>query len=465
MPRYIYDPASLIDQVTFVENEAGTVRAYLHASKQATDDYLAHTLLLLRKKDFNCTPYDLEGTAVLEVRDFEKPSTLINFLQDIKVVQGKPKVETIKEDNISFFDKLRKRTLQLSGLFYLTGDLSYIKYGIESRKPEEIFAGLSYLTGTLTLALFGRDPSEAHIKRISQDLARHIISEGMDSLPNSGLASFTEYKDQGQLGKLKDFISFHAAEIMNYAFAVAGMGIARSAWKYHTDPKDRKIRYQDIAIGITNSTASLASNLVEEKAPDPNAPPAQGIGKIWDYIKHRPLAIAGYGLLGSTLLHAKSSFELFQKAREAGDIKARNAALFRGVFVGTNIIAELLMAVSSKGHGEGVKSDVSIEDTTYSLAAEIIARQPKNVQDIAVKRIAEFLADPHVLGGKVETIAAGINHHLKGLETNPWNICQYKPLNMAKDCKNEVPAPVTTNRWQEHITNIPPTVESPTLSL
>ncbi len=85
-----------------------------------------------------------------------------------------------------------------------------------------------------------------------------------------------------------------------------------------------------------------------------------------------------------------------------------------------NLVAELLLAISSKGHGEGVKSDNSVDNTIISLAAELIVKQPKAMQNYLIDHMADFLARPDVLALKDTDTSRILRQQVEAMRNNPW---------------------------------------------
>ena len=102
----------------------------------------------------------------------------------------------------------------------------------------------------------------------------------------------------------------------------------------------------------------------------------------------------------ATLCHAVSTAIEYK----VGTKNAKEAVFDRGIFVATNLIAELLVAISSKGHGEGVVSDKSVDNTALSLAADIIVKQSPQQQDELNEHVAQFLSRPDVLAMKNDAV-------------------------------------------------------------
>ena len=79
-----------------------------------------------------------------------------------------------------------------------------------------------------------------------------------------------------------------------------------------------------------------------------------------------------------------------------------------------------MIFLSSKGHGEGVKSDASVEDSVLACTAELISKQPEKNQTQLVHQLAGYMAAPDILGGKAEDLATKLQIQLAMIQKHPW---------------------------------------------
>lgn len=331
------------------------------------------------------------------------------------------------------------------------------------------YAGNAYFLGTassIASTMMRGDQSDEEVQKISEKLRD-------DLKDHHGGALSTTYKaieENSQLhgfARVKQFIVKHPAEILNYCYALAGASIAyanRGHYKllkpeyeaskkaleiakaskdeariaeaqsrFNTKKADRGVYIQDMTLGSITFFSGTSSSLIKERPRTPDEAPPQGIfAKAWRWIEEKPLRLAAGGYLISTVLHLNSTTKEYaniEKNRaehpnspEYGKVfdGQRKLTHFRMLFCVTNIIAEILMALSSKGHGEGVKSDATVETSATAIAAENIALQAPEKREELVEKFAEHLASPKVMGGSSVMIARGIRSNLKSLESNPW---------------------------------------------
>ena len=134
----------------------------------------------------------------------------------------------------------------------------------------------------------------------------------------------------------------------------------------------------------------------------------------------------------------------------------------RGTFVVTNLIAELLVAISSKGHGHGVVSDRSVDCTVLSMAADVIAKEPPQMQQELIDHVARFLGRADTLAMKDTEVKAILNEQVEVMRKNPWAMA--KPVEASAPQLEQPSHPVETQQqparaastaWQTKIAEKP----------
>ena len=456
MPIYKYDNASLIDEVTIIKSVSGGTRAYLHADANATPEKLGETMRKLMDAGYLSVPYELEGKPVLELRGFGKEDVLLDTLKTTGLTSGTSTKTKIAEDKVSLFDKLKNKSLLISALIYLVGDISYIVYEKQLKSIEEEkdgtgeskggvwswLAGYGYLAGTTTslasMAL-SKEASESEINKATKVIMEASKRAGIDIDSDSALAVASIEKKENAL--LKPFTKY-SAELMNMGFATAGVAIARNnilnlrklsekenspGFVADTDhKKEKSLNQKDAALGLITTLSGVTSSFVKETPHDPSKPRKKGVAGVGEFFKEKPLRIAGYGYLVSTLIHLVSSIQERSNIKQKNKTKSKDNqdsyghTSWRLTFVITNLIAEVIMSMSSKGHGDGVKSDASVDTTTCAMVSDMIYKKPKDMREDLVEKMSEFLSMPDALGTGQDKLKDIINEQLASLDKNPW---------------------------------------------
>ena len=430
---YRYQSGSLIDEVYLVKNASGGVRAYLHAKSDATADQLSTITTGISANNWKGIPFSASGLPYLEVRGFKTPNDLIALLQTNGWAKGDANITQQESDIITRKERLRNLTLRLTGYAYNFGDLCYMIYAVmglkgqkelhRQGKPSDIGAeklnvgaGIGYAMGGTALSLFGsRDQSQAEIDSATQKVKDYLAKEGVHATPDSTIDYMLEDKNHSFGHRFRKFVSRYPSEILNTIYIGVGGLIAAHAyrnWKVTGKPGD----LIDVGLGAVTTTSALLGITVKEKKPIAGEPKKHGLARAWQWIEEKPLRATGIGYFIATMFHATSTI----KGYRAGDPAIREEIKFRGGFVAANVFAEALMFTSSKGHGQGVVMDDSIEKTVCAAAADIIARQPEEKQQALVNQLAGYLASPGQFGSKADKIASEMRQQLAAIKTTPW---------------------------------------------
>ncbi|MDX1974192.1 MAG: hypothetical protein SFT92_00795 [Rickettsiales bacterium] len=481
MSVYSYPESKLIDKVTFVKTDAGPQLAYVHAKDDDADHSLLNQITAaLQEKHWQVVPHSYCGEPVLEVRGFSHQTQLTELLEARKWADGKCNYDKGKDAKVNFTDTVKKRSLFGAGLAYILGDIKFITYGMKGESPLNMAAGFLYGGGTASSLLFGRkDQSDIQIRDISKHMADYLNKQHIELPPDAAISAILDDKKKGKLQKADDFLRRYPAELMNSFFAMAGVCIAIAAYRKMHEPIDpmqveqfvakrvdklkavfphaeipaadiaalrkegehvvhkfhKTSQMLDIGLGGMTFTSGMFANLVKEKKRDPDAQTKEGLAGVWDWIQERPLTVAGVGYMISTMCHAASTAVEYN----IGTTNAKKAILDRGVFVASNLLAEFLVAISSKGHGEGVVSDKSVDQTAIAIAADVVARQPADEQQPLIAQFSEFLGQQKILAMKDTDVQKALLQQVELMKKNPWAMAHQKAEEAAAKTGAEKP--------------------------
>jgi len=429
LSSYTYPSSSIVDKVTFRKSDNGSLRAYLSADDNATHEDILKAANAMCDEGWYVIHSMCDGKPALEVRGYLREGAVRDVLKNKGLVTGEGQLEPDAEDKRSFIDKMRARTLQGTSAFFLAADASFAKYGYMESHPEDVAAGLSYAVGSFTMGLAGTNAQAmTEIKKQTKKLLEHIKEHenDIDLSKSLTIPVVTENNKRDVFHKALDVLQSYPAEIGNSFTALAGALIAYGAYKYKVKPEhlsaghSRTAGYMDVGLGMSTIASGMIGSLIKEKKHDPDQPRAEGLAGLWEWVQERPLSIAAFGYMCSTACHTVSTVIEYNKAKKVGDIKTRDAVKWRAGFIGCTIIGEILLMLSSKGHGEGVKSDASTEDSIISIAAEIIAHQKPALQAHLIDDIGTFLGRPDVLGGQDADLKKRLAAMVESFKNNPW---------------------------------------------
>ncbi len=461
MSVYRFDSHSPVDEVTVERSDGGGARGYLHAAEICEPACMERLKRKLEKEDLQWTPLWREGKPVLEVRGFgRKDENLLSILKEVGAISGPYTRKPLVSDLVGTTEKLNKRKLQASGLSYFIGDMSFMKYGyseaFEGGKlvaPQDLLAGIFYALGSWFIALFGKgDKSDVQLRDLARTTLKEFKVKGVALPGKSSLHAAAESYNDGWFKKTIDFCEKFPSELTNGTFGLGGSmilwGSIRRLFALHRNPAlvndgghSKGATILDIGLGAMTLMAGLISVFVKEEKIDPEEEkqhPKKGLARLWQKIKEKPLRIAGGALMISTLCHAGSTtWDLINTKKNLGSAfpavrkraqELKDNLFFRGVFVGSNLVAEGLMSTASKGHGSGVKTDTSLDRSAYAVMADLVLRSPEEQRESMLSMAAKILARKEHIGGDIPSIEEKIRAEMALMEKNPWNGAVEKPV-------------------------------------
>ncbi len=430
MGIYHYKGTSPVDEITFVATEKGGSRAYLHAREKGDPAQFQAIIDHIHNKGWQTVPFDLAGKPVLEVRGYDKDKKLIHVLEEKGAVQGAPVIT--KDKPLSYWERFKKRTLQASGVSYLIGDYGFFKYNLKEADRLGVMGAVCYFLGTLSLVGYGRnDQSDLQVRDMTKSLEHFLTKEKIVIPENCAFSSIAKERKQTTLQALDEFARRYPSEIFNTVTALAGVFVAASASKKvltkYVPGADlqafKKLKlegWMDVGLGTLTAASGVLATVVKEKKPDPDEPPAKGGDWLWQKVQAHPLAIAGIGYTMSTMCHAASTFVAYKEAKRVNDPVRMSSVPGRALFVGAAFLSEFLLAISSKGHGEGVTSDESVGKSVYAIAAEMIAKQKPELREWHLQHMAGFLQQPNILAESYDEVEKTLRQEVAKVQKNPW---------------------------------------------
>lgn len=459
-------------------NESAGTRAYLHARPDATPEQLEQVNAAIKNRGWKAVPILYDGKPVLEVRGFKQPEKALSEIESNGWTLGTPTVEAQEGDTRSRAEKMRNTTLKAAGISYNVGDAAYMTYTIKKfidGKPHnnatgnffnklDIIGGVGYSLGSLALTNYGsRDQSQNVIQAAGKKVQSYIKREGTAVDNDSALKEIVREPPRTLWGKLDHTFAKYPSETLNTVYVGVG-GILSSAALYRTISAFSKGHHAagreeawDVGLGMVTGASALTGLLVKEKKIE-DEDRRHGVGKILDWIQERPLRATGFGYMVATMFHGVGTYKKYYSTHtNSAEIKQiRETIVFRGIFVLANVVSEVLLSLSSKGHGIGVKPDKSIDETVIAAAAETIARSDSNQQVSLIQRVSGYMASPDVLDGKSEDIANTLRTQVTAMKTNPWAHKIAAATSKAEAAPNTTEKPDAKVRSAEHKNAITP---------
>jgi hypothetical protein len=446
--KYQFGSDSLLRDVTIIHALNGGKRAYLNAHEHTLPEKLLEIRKRLSEQGYITHKVLHEGEIKLEVRAFQDDQELLRNLCLAGAIANEPQAVMAPEQKRGLWEWIKHNTFKACIAFYFIGDIGITAHGWFQKKRtkntsveirEDVYTGLFYFAGTLSSAIstaLRGNQSDEEVRVVQEKFYESVKADGVDAEKAMPFAAENKKKQN----PIVAFIAKHPAELMNTMFTGAGIFLGLAVMKRLKASKIKEIAnpsllnntwhkgekfydYVDVGTGVvTAASGTLATFVKERPKTSEEKEPESTIGKAWRWLEEKPLRISGIGYMAATGAHLFSSrFKYLKTLHETNSHKeAFFDAGFRSIFGVTNVIAEVLMAHSSKGHGEGVRSDDTVETTAAAMAAEAISTQAPEKKGQLVENYATKLASPKIMGGDKKAIKTKITQHLDFNKKNRW---------------------------------------------
>jgi len=325
----------------------------------------------------------------------------------------------------STLDSVKKKSLKAAGIAYLVGDAAMFGAGVLEKDLGGAAGGLIWGLGSLTAARYGNPTAEKQLELLNHKLHAYLKKQGIEIPVNPTTAHLT--KEGGVIEHIEKFLYANPSQILNAIYAIGGVTTARGG--FHKDMK------ADMAKGMFVTAGGLAGLLIPEKKPNLNHAPQGVLEKTWSWIQEKPLRISGL------LYHANNAVSIYGIHEKWGQQvgKPKTNLYLRAITAASFIFANTMLAMSSKGHAENNKTDVT--DELANISATVIAAQPKEVREALIQQISGYLASQPEIDKKPDEIASILH---------------------AKLTEIAEPKPEKSAHWQNKI-NTSPMTESPAI--
>ncbi len=408
---------SLISKVELREQGKGHMVAYVHAADHGKEDY--PKLFALReefkKKGWATSSDNHRGKSVLRVTGIENEQQLTEMLQSSRAIQGNARVsqqDVAGQDSTGVVDFVKSNSLRASGLFYMLGDILFIKSGLaRGNDIAQMGTGISFAAGDAALMAFGGKDDKRQFKSLLTKLRRHLEKEGVEIPQGTAINAETMAKPGGFLEKSYDFIHENINPIKILAEVVGGAFYLKAGMNQENKRK--------VAAGAVIVTGWAAALLLKEQKRDPEKwEHANPLEKAVMYFQEKPLRLAGGAGLIHNALSTVGAFEERSKERAKGSA-GNDHYKWDMMGIAAMLTANSLYSICSKSTGGNIKADALVNDV-YGIAAQIVNRQPDAVKEAAINSTVEFLgARPEIKDTK-QQIAKRLRDEIEMQAQNPW---------------------------------------------
>ncbi len=319
----------------------------------------------------------------------------------------------------TFLQNIRSNSLQWSGIFATIGNSMSFASGVHRGKDwGQMAQGLLFGVADLPLAIAGERDDARQLGNLLRQLKKHYDKEGIEIPGTASIYVETSDKGKGLGERTMDFMHRYANQIK------CGFEVAAAFATIHAG-KSQQSSFKKYAPYIWGP-GFLASLLIPERKIDEEKYAQAGpLGRAWMKIQSNPLSIGG--VLGYTNVVANYGSATAEKKRSlapGGD----GRRLYRWDYAIPTVMigANGLYAMSKKTVGGDIKSDALVRDA-YTIAAQIINKQPDDLRDKAIESTAKFFGERTEIPEHHAAAVERLKQEVEMQRTNPW----FEPLGLA----------------------------------
>lgn len=312
-------------------------------------------------------------------------------------------------------ESLLSKSLRLSGMAYIVGDLAMFASGmLEATKLTgnaqkgahmEAAAGLLWGLGGIATAVYGNPKAETQLEILAHKLEKHLIEHG------AHVSDATREKTTLLNGKhslfntIHRFLYEHPTEALNSVFGIGSVSLIAGGMA--KNDKDK------IGMGVLVLAGSLLGLLIkEDKDAVKKAEHGNVLQKVFAHVQEKPMR-------ASSIMYAANNYFLYKSAR-------KKQADFKEVSFDTGVkphhlsfltltsylFANAMLFLSPR---EQIKSTGFAREDVEKLqqvAAEIIGAQPKELQQTLLRDVSEFLAQEKSIPISADELAKQLETHV-----------------------------------------------------
>ena len=362
-----------------------------------------------------------DGQYVLRVSGLKDGADLLKMLQSADYVKGEPHVSEqadkgAKSENA--VDFVKNNSLRASGIIYMLGNAMYYISGLVGKDKDQQRMALAFTAGDGLLGAFGGRDDARQFRSLLTKLKHHMEGSGIEIPQNAAIYVETSNKDRGFGERAGDFMHDNINALKISAEVLGGFFATRSGLQKDAGGKRNWLKAIGGAVVVGGWGAALA---VKEKKPDDEAlKNASPTDKAVAYIQEKPLRLAGWAGLAFNALNFGGTW----------NNRHTSAGKWNMGAVGAMVSANSLYSISNKTTGGDIKTEAMIRDV-YSVAAQILNKQPDEVREAAIESTAKFLGERPEIRDTHEQIVVRLREEMDVQRQNPWfeqvGLAPYRP--------------------------------------
>lgn len=417
LTRYSFDAISVIQRIDVRTQEDGRAVAYLYAKEDpALQPQRQNIRAAIRLKGWGTLSDHHESQFSLRVSGLHGTSELVTMLQNEGLL-GAPTEQISHEVESAptpstWWGKIRANSLKYSGILATIGNAMSFASGVHrGNEWGQMGQGLAFGLADLPLAIAGGRDDARQLGDFLRRLKTHYEREGIEIPHTASIHVETSDHGKGFGERAMDYLHRYANQIkcgMEGVAAVSTIYAGKNqgnAWKKYTP--------------FVWGSGFLASLLIPERKIDPERYASAGLlGRAWMNIQSNPLSVGGVlgwsnniaSVMGGRAERAKS-------LAPGGD----GRKLYRWDFAIPSVMvsANGLYAMSKKTVGGDIKSSAMVDDA-YTIAAQIINKQPENLREKAIESTAKFFGERTEIPETHTEVIARLRREVSIQRQNPW---------------------------------------------
>ena len=291
-------------------------------------------------------------------------------------------------------DNWIKRTVRLSGISFLAGDIAIIAGGVtramgkNGNKSElgNALTGLLWAQAGVASGLYGNPEKPMQLRIHAHNLEEYLLKQGI-AVPDEVKQHSELLRDKGTGERIERFISNHPTEVFNTIIGGASLGMVYSGSKALA-VKDWP-RVNSLWAGLMVMAGALGGLLIKE---DPNAPKKAENGNFIDktiaFIREKPLRFTSSMYLLNDYFIVQRSVNEFKEFKLSGGKDKR--FLYPTIAAVSNILGNGLLFLSSRNQ---LKENFTAQQVgeMETLAAATVAAQPADTRPAVARTIAGYM--------------------------------------------------------------------------
>ncbi len=420
---YRWDEQSIIRRIDVRQQSNGQAVAYLYANPDpALHEKRRDIRQALRLKGWGTLSDHRGGEFALRVTGLHGGDELIQMLQREGIASPPLNQASAVDQNTQppkgLWQKIRGNSLQWSGIFASVGNVLSISSGIHRSKHSDngidygqIGKGLAFAAADLPLAIAGGHDDARQLSDFLRHLKKHYEKEGIEIPGTASIHVETSDAGKSTAERTRDLFHRYANQIKcSFEVVAAGMSI----WA----GKKQRSKFKEISPFFWG-TGFLTSLLIpERKIDEERYTQAGALGRAWMRIQSNPLSVAG--LLGYTnnigdYLSARAEHREWKAAGGTG----KKFYLWDVATPSVMLSANGLYAMSKKTVGGDIKNSSMVSDA-YTIAAQIINKQPEALREKAIESTVKFFGERVEIPEQRAEVEQRLREEIAIQRQNPW---------------------------------------------